>query len=285
MAHTGLMSQPQPAGWHDQERIRCWIEGATRREPQMAPVSDDLFEAAALQPGETVLDVGVGTGPTTARAARAVGPAGRVIGSDLSPLMIEAARARAPEGIEWLVADAQTYDFGEGAVDAVISRFGVMFFADPVAAFANLARSTRPGGRLAIVVWRTRDQVPMFDLPYQAAARVLDRQGLAYQPVAIDDNQCSLGTAERVASVLAPAGWLDVETRPSERSMYLDGEQGLEAAASGALEIGPIRTLLEGRPPEVVDAVREELLAALRPLHDGTGVRIPAGYQVVTARR
>lgn len=252
----------------------------------MTPISDALFAAADLQPGESVLDVGVGTGPTTVRAAEAVGPTGRAVGSDISPVMIESARAAAGEaGAEWLVADAQTYDFGEGAFDVVISRFGVMFFPDPVAAFGNLAYATRSGGRLAMAVWQTRDRVPLFDIPYTVAATVLDQHDLAYEPVAIDDNQCSLGTRERVVSVLEPAGWRDVTVRPTEQTIHLDGERTAEEAATAVLDIGPIRALLDGRSEEIRAEVRDRLLLEFAPLHDGVGVALPGGFMIVTARR
>jgi SAM-dependent methyltransferase len=279
----------RPAGWSDDERIRRWIEGAKQRESQMTPVTEELFAAADLHPGEVVLDVGIGTGPTTLRAAAAVGPQGRVVGSDVAPPMIEvaraAARAEGVDGIEWLVADAQTHDFGAGTYDAVISRFGVMFFSDPVAAFTNLARAVRPGGRLAAAVWQTRDRVPLFDLPYQTAVQVLDRRGLAYEPIAADALQCSLGSAEVVHAVLEPAGWRQVEARPTARSLYLGGEFTIEQAAREAVDIGPIRMLLEGQPDEVREEVRAELAQAFAPRHDGTGVKVPGGFMIITARR
>jgi ubiquinone/menaquinone biosynthesis C-methylase UbiE len=274
------------AGWHDDERVRRWIIGARQREGQMVPISAELFAAANLQPGETVLDVGCGTGTTTVQAARAVGTTGRVTGSDISPVMIDTARESADvEGITWLVADAETYDFGADDVDVVISRFGVMFFPDPVAAFANLARATRPGGRLVAAVWQTRDKVPLFDLPYATAAAVLDRLGLAYEPVAIDDSQCSLGSHDRVVAVLEPAGWRDIETRPTEQTIRVGGSLSPAEAAAGALDLGPIRGLLEGRPDDVRDQVRIALGEAFQPSFDGTGVAVPGGFMIITARR
>jgi SAM-dependent methyltransferase len=286
--HNGAVSeQQQPVGWSDQERVRWWIAGARQREAQLAPISEELFAVAALRPGEVVVDVGVGTGPTTLDIARVVGPNGRVVGIDIAPAMIETARATTDgvEGIEWLVADAATHDFGVGTFDAVLSRFGVMFFSDPVAGFANLGRATRPGGRLAAAVWQTRDRVPLFDLPYTAAAETLDELGLTYEPVAADENQCSLGSPQRLVEVLEPAGWRDIEVRPTDQSLYVGGPLTVEAALDMAVGVGPIRGLLDGRPAEVVDAVRNRLRPEFAARHDGTGVLVPGGFMIVTARR
>ena len=276
----------QPAGWNDDERVRRWIIGARQREGQMAPVSAELFAVADLQPGEAVLDVGCGTGTTTTQAAHLVGTTGQATGSDLSPVMIDSARESSDvEGVTWLTADAQTYDFGEAGQDAIISRFGVMFFPDPVAAFANLARATRPGGRLVAAVWQTRDKVPLFDLPYATAAGVLDRLGLAYEPVGIADSQCSLGSHDRVVAVLEPAGWHDIETRPTEQTVHVGGSLSPAEAAAGALDLGPIRGLIEGRPDDVREQVRIALAAAFEPYFDGTGVALPGGFMIISARR
>lgn len=251
---------------------------------------DDLFRpieallADAVQPGAHVLDIGCGTGGTTAAIARRAGDGGRAVGVDISEPMIAAARRRASSA-EFIRADAQDYRFEPESFDLIASRFGVMFFSDPVAAFTNLARAVRPGGRLAAAVWQTRDRVPLFDLPYQTAVQVLDRRGLAYEPIAADALQCSLGSAEVVHAVLEPAGWRQVEARPTARSLYLGGEFTVEQAAREAVDIGPIRMLLEGQPDEVREEVRAELAQAFAPRHDGTGVKVPGGFMIITARR
>lgn len=283
-------SKQRPAGWGDEARVRQWIAGAAQREAQMVPVSEELFAAAALQPGESVLDVGCGTGPTTRSAAKLVAPGGRAVGTDLSPMMIAAAQQLAAEQPdapqpEWVAADAETYDFGAGQFDVVLSRFGVMFFPDPQAAFANLLRATRPGGRLVAAIWRTRPHVPLFRIPYDTATEVLDELGVSYQPVPDDDNQSSLGSHESVVAVLQPAGWSDIETHPSTRSLYVGGELTPQQAAESALDIGPIRGVLEGRSEEIRREVSARLLTRYEPLYDGTGVLVPGGFMIVTARR
>ncbi len=283
-------TEPRPAGWGDDARVRQWIAGAEQREAQMVPVSEELFAVAALQPGESVLDIGCGTGPTTRHAATLVAPSGRAVGTDLSPAMIEAAQQLAgaePDTAqpEWVVADAETYDFGPGRFDVVLSRFGVMFFPDPQAAFANLLRATRPGGRLVAAIWQTRQYVPLFRIPYDTATEVLDELGISYDPVPDDDNQSSLGSHESVVAALQPAGWRDIETHPSTRNLYLGGALTPHQAADAALDIGPIRGVLEGRSDEIRRAVSARLLTKFEPLYDGTGVLVPGGFMIVTARR
>jgi ubiquinone/menaquinone biosynthesis C-methylase UbiE len=125
---SGVDSTLTPAGdgqptWD--ERAAWWLANADARERQLQPVSDALFERASLRPGERVLDVGVGSGPTTGQAWEAVRPDGSVTGIDIAAPMITAARQRitAPE-IDWIVGDAATYDFPAKTYDAVISRFG-----------------------------------------------------------------------------------------------------------------------------------------------------------------
>ncbi|MCR5880984.1 class I SAM-dependent methyltransferase [Phenylobacterium sp. J367] len=131
---------------------------------------------AALAPsaGERLLDIGCGAGETTIELAERVQPGGAVVGLDISRPLLEAARARAaPSGVEFIEADAQTHAFPPGSFDGVFSRFGVMFFADPVAAFTNIRRALKSGGRLAFVCWRAAAENPVMTTPMAAAAHLL----------------------------------------------------------------------------------------------------------------
>ena len=277
--------QQAPVEW-DEARAAGWLARAEARERQLAPVAEALLEAADLRPGEHVLDVGVGSGPTTALAHAAVQPDGRVAGIDIAPAMIEAAKRAVPApDIEWLVGDVTTYAFPAAAYDVVISRFGVMFFRDPVAAFTRLHDAIRPGGRLAMATWGLRDATALFGVPYTIATTTLNRLGVDYVPAAQDWLMFSLGDAARVSDVLGSAGWREIETRVDNRMVYLGGARTVEAAVEDEVESGPVTALLDGQPAEVVAEVREALTADFGRRFDGNGVPLPAGFVVITAVR
>src|SRR5919202_367006 len=150
-----------------------WVAQQERLDRQLDPLGRAALRVLAPRPGEHVLDVGCGSGQTTLQLADAVGPDGRVVGVDVSSQLLAAARRRPrPANVAFEQADAQTYAF-ERPFDAIYSRFGVMFFADPVAAFANLRRALKPGGRMAFVCWREEAANPMMTVPMAAAAKHL----------------------------------------------------------------------------------------------------------------
>jgi ubiquinone/menaquinone biosynthesis C-methylase UbiE len=268
----------------DDERVACWLANADERERRLQPVSDALFDQASLQPGERVLDVGVGSGPTTSQAWEAVRPDGSVTGIDIAPPMIAAARQRVTASeIEWLVADAASYDFPPNTYDAVISRFGVMFFTDPVAGFRNLCEATRPGGRLIVTVWSNLYATGFFGIPYTVATTTLHTLGAAYQAFPPDGFLFSLGRPETIRQVLDAAGWADVETTIDNRLMYLPPNP--LAAAKITMASGPVGALLEGQPDSVRAEVETALTADYTHRQDESGIALPSGFIVVAARR
>jgi len=268
----------------DDERAALWLANVDARERQLQPVSDALFDRAYLQPGERVLDVGVGSGPTTGQAWEAVHPDGSVTGIDIAPPMIAAARQRVTASeIEWLVGDAASYDFPPRTYDAVISRFGVMFFADPVAGFRNLCEATRPGGRLIVTVWSNLYATGFFGIPYTVATTTLHRLGVEYQGFPPDGILFSLGRAETVREVLNAAGWADVETTVDNRLLHRPPDP--LAAAKLTMASGPVGALLEGQPDRVRVEVEAALTADYTHRQDESGIALPAGFIVVAARR
>jgi len=153
---------------------REWARRVEALDRQLAPAGAAGLAALAPQPGERILDLGCGAGATTARIGKAVGPRGAVTGIDLSPDMLAVARARpGNEGAVFIEGDAERWSFNAGAFDAVFSRFGCMFFADPPAAYANIRRALKPGGRMVLTVWRDLAANPWAALPATVGAEVL----------------------------------------------------------------------------------------------------------------
>lgn len=271
------------------EASQRWLAHADRLEAMLRPVDDVLLPAARLEPGAVVLDVGCGRGVTARAAAAAVGPAGHVTGVDISEATVAEATALPPHPgsapLSWVAADAATHAFPPSHHDRVVSRFGVMFFDDPVAAFANLHRTTRPGGRLAVAVWQPRDASEFQSLAVDVAVRVAADHGLRLEPDPPDGGPFAYGSRPYVMDLLHQAGWADIEFAPAELDLYLGGpgttpEQAVEMGRG----FGPLGMLLQGAPADVADAAATALTEELAARWDGTGVPLRAAIAVVTAR-
>lgn len=285
------MSTPADPGarWAD-ERVQRWLAQADALDRQMAPITALLFEGAALQPGERVLDVGCGSGPTTRRAASLVGPDGSVVGLDIARAMLDAAAAAPPEPtaapIDWVEADAGRWEPEIDLVDAVISRFGVMFFDDPVRAFASLAAATRSGGRLCAMTWDRRDRSPIFQVPLAVVLRTVEAMGHTPEPLAVDGGAFSLHDPDVVTATLSAAGWADVAAEALAVELPVGGGLAPEQAADAALWIGPSRIVAEGLDPDQHRQVRQAVAAELAGHVDASGhVVLPGSVVRITARR
>lgn len=271
------------------ERVQRWLQQAAGLEVQHAPVTELLFAAAAIATGETVLDVGCGTGPTTRRAAAAAGPAGAVDGLDIAPAMLEAA-AREPvtdqsAPLTWLAEDVVGWDAPVARYDLVMSRFGVMFFTRPAAAMATLATATRPGGRFAAAVWARRERSPLFDVSLRAAVDVLAARGVEPEIPDPTAGPSSWHDADEVTALLTDAGWQDVAVTPHELQLPFAGGLDAAAAARAALDFGPTQRMLAGVDPELV-AVAADAIGTAFAEHEVDGhVVLGATVQIVTARR
>ncbi|MGV3760198.1 MAG: class I SAM-dependent methyltransferase [Actinomycetota bacterium] len=275
--------------WTD-DRAQRWLAQADALDRQMAPITELLFEGAALQAGERVLDVGCGSGPTTRRAAQAVGPGGGVIGLDISRAMLDSAAAHEVEAgaapIEWLEVDAARWEPAIDPVDAVISRFGVMFFEDPVGAFHALRSAARPGGRLCAVTWDRRDRSAIFQVPFTVVTRLLQDLGHAPEPLAVDGGAFSLHDPDVVTATLIAAGWENVSVEAHVVRLPVGGGLDPEGAADAVLWIGPSRLLTEHLDPGELGQVRDALAATLADHVDGDGhVVLPGSVVRITARR
>lgn len=239
-----------------------------------------LMRAAAIGADDRILDVGCGAGQTTIDAARAT-VTGRALGVDLSGPLLRVARTRAVAGgvanAEFVHADAQSHDFGEACFDLVISRTGVMFFADAAAAFANLARATRPGGRLALLVWQRPERNEWF-LTFAttlAAGRPLPA------PRTGAPGPFSLGDPDHVRRLLERAGWSGIDVEDLALPMFF----GADADAATTFVSGLLAWMLADLPPERRSALLGDLAVAMRAHETADGVAYRSAAWLITARR
>lgn len=268
----------QAAYWNEQAGP-TWAELQSPLDRQLAPLGARAIEALAPRPGERILDIGCGAGAASLDLARAVGASGSVLGVDLSRPLLDIARKRADglANVRFEEADAQAYPFEPASFDAAFSRFGVMFFSDPPAAFANIRRALKPGGRLAFVCWREPALNPAMTLAMMAAVAYVEPppppQPGAPGPFAFAD-------PDHVRGILEAGGLTNVSLTSFETKI---GSGDLETTLGLSLRVGPLGAVLREHPDKreaVIDAVREAYRA-----HEGPdGVKLDSATWIVTAR-
>lgn len=262
-----------------------WIALQDVIDGHIGPLGERLMDHVGIASGERVLDVGCGCGATTLELARRVGPAGTVIGVDISAPMLERARERArAAGVtnaRFELGDAQTHAFDAGTFDVVFSRFGIMFFTHPDAAFANLRAALRRGGRLAFICWRSLQENPWFLVPLMAVAQHVP---LPAPPAPGTPGPFALADGERVRDLLHGAGFGSIAIEPFTDAMTVGGGD-LDRAVEILLQIGPAGAALREAGVQPHQALVASVREAIAPYHSpDAGVRLPAAAWLVTAR-
>jgi SAM-dependent methyltransferase len=260
-----------------------WSDRQAQQDILLAPVSKVLIDHAAAKAGERILDVGCGCGSTSIALAARVAPSGFVLGIDISAPMLSQARQLAPKGLplDFALADATVHPFDPESFDLLVSRFGVMFFAEPAMSFANLRRALRPEGRVTFACWREPRDNPWMMAPLQAVYRhvpKLPQQGPD------DPGPFAFASEQRVNAILSEAGYRGIAMERCDLSLDIAVGGGLEAAVRSALEIGPSSRALEGQPPELRAAAKESVREMLTPMVRGESVPLPGSIWIVTAR-
>jgi SAM-dependent methyltransferase len=260
-----------------------WADRQQSQDIVLAPVADVVIDRAKAKSGERIVDVGCGAGATSIAFAQQVGPTGHVMGIDISAPMLARARQVAPPGlpVEFVLADATVYPFVPAGFDLLVSRFGVMFFAEPALSFANLHRALKPSGRLAFACWREPRDNPFFMAPLQAVYQHVPKLP---PPGPDDPGPFAFASAARVQRILGEAGFSGIAMEPVDLSLDVAIGRGLEAAVQGAREIGPAARALAEQPPEVVAAATNSIREALTPFASGASVPLRASIWIVTAR-
>ena len=257
-----------------------WAALNETTERSLSFVTAALMPFAAGKPGERVLDVGCGCGSTTLMLAQAVRPAGLVRGIDISRPMLEAAKRRAKEHgeIAFIEADASRYHF-ESEYDLAFSRFGVMFFADPAAAFANIRAALKPTGRLAFACWRALRDNAWAARPLSSAMDLLPPQPPvdphAPGPFAFADH-------DRLLAILASAGFRDPAADRLDTLMNMGAT--LEDAVAAALSIGPLARAAMELDDSARDTVKGRVRETLAEFETPAGICPPAACWLVSAR-
>ena len=262
----------------DERRVTAWAEVRDLLELQLSPLGWRAIEALAPRSGEHILDIGCGAGETTRDLAKAVGPDGSVVGIDLSAAILAYARreTESNQRLRFIEADAQQFAFESQAFDAAYSRFGVMFFADPIAAFRNIRRSLGPNGRLAFVCWRALTENPLDQLPLQAVIDHVPPQP-AVDPA--EPGPFAFADPDRARGILADAGFADIQITAHDERV---GSGDIDAMLAVCTRVGVLGSILREHPEHreaVMPVLRSELAR-----HDGPGgVTLNAATWIVTA--
>jgi ubiquinone/menaquinone biosynthesis C-methylase UbiE len=280
MTVAGASNEQQIEYWNGRTGQR-WADQQEHIDWNMQEVTEALLPFAAARPGEYILDVGCGCGTMTLALARAAGDRGRVSGVDISVPMLNVARARAHAAlsdIAFVEADASKYDF-QPVFDLAFSRFGVMFFADPTSAFANIRKALAPKGRLAFVCWRALAENAWAIEPLEAARHLLPPQEAA-DPHA--PGPFALGDGARTSQILARAGFNDVRVEKFDGQMNMGATA--EEAANEALLIGPLARAAAELDEPLRDKIREAVASAMKKHESPRGIAPPLACWLVSAK-
>ena len=263
-----------------------WVGRAEIQEARNIEVADLLLREAAAAPGERVLDIGCGPGATAIPLAAAVGPSGHVTGVDIAEPMLGLLRRRVAEqgitNLTPLLADAQTHAFAPASFDLLTSRFGVMFFADRLAAFRNLGSALRPGGRLCMAVWAGIADNVHWQIPFEIAVRHV---GPPKPQPPHAPGPMALGDPDYVRGVLSGAGFTGIAIDPT-RFHVIGTSAASEAEHAGML--GPSGRLLDEKEADEATrrSVVQETEAAFAAQFGGEGtIRLPGTFLLLQAQR
>lgn len=260
-----------------------WALHHTRYDAIISPHHRALIRAATIAPGDRVLDIGCGNGLTSRDAARAVGPNGSVLGVDLSGPMLARAEQLAKEdgldNVRFERGDAQVHSFEPGAYDLAMSRFGVMFFLDPVAAFTNIASALRPGGRLAALVWQSVAANEWVSAMREAVAVGRD---LPVPPPGAP-NPFAFADTDYARRILTEAGFTDVAFAPSEHPWWVGSDA--DDAYGFVIGLRPLQTLLEDLDDATKAQALDNLRAAAAAHETPDGVIFGSAAWIITARK
>jgi SAM-dependent methyltransferase len=278
-------AQSGQAEYWNSAASRPWADQYERLDRAVAALTEVALRTAAPQPGERVLDIGCGSGTTVLELATLVGPGGYVLGADIAVSSVARARERilavGLQQAEVICADVAAHTFAPSMFDLAFSRAGVMFFEDPIAAFANVHRAMKPGGRLMLAVFRAASENPWPSAPVAAVRHLLPQSP---PPGPDEPGMFSWADPARVKQILESAGFCDIALAPVDFPYQIAGTGGAAEATEFALLFGPLTRILPSLPPERREAVRSTLERCFESHVTPQGVALPSAFWLVAAR-
>ncbi len=282
MSDTASIGRAQREFWNG-DATRRWVTEQAHIDRFFAKVTDAALAAAAPTRGEGVLDIGCGTGTTVLRLAEAVGPSGRVLGIDISEPQFALARQRVAAAgvtqVQLVLDDAATHDLPPACFDLCFSRFGVMFFAEPITAFRNIRRAMKPSGRLVLAVFRSGPENPWATASAAAICHLVPPPAPAGPE---EPGQFSWSDPARVRRILGGAGFSNVVLTPLDLAFTIGADAA--GAAEFATFIGQGARMLHGQSDETRQAARKALEVFFRPHEGPGGVNLPGALWLVSAQ-
>ncbi|HTM74931.1 MAG TPA: class I SAM-dependent methyltransferase [Pseudolabrys sp.] len=281
---TGSSNAREVQYWNS-AHTRAWADEHETIDRLFAGLTQIALDYAAPKPGERVIDIGCGSGTTVLEVAGRVGPTGYVLGADVSKPSVEKARERiATAGVhqaEIMLCDVSTHTFPANSFDLVFSRFGVMFFADPVATFAKIRKAMKSDGRLALAVFRTPQENKWATAALAAVRHLLP----PITPLGPEEpGQFSWADPARVHRILEGAGFKEVSLTPHEPAMPLAGPGGAAEAASFMFRVGPVLRATKDASEEQRQAVRSALETFFRSQDGPHGIVLQGAIWIVRAQ-
>lgn len=256
-----------------------WVESQERTDKTLEPLSDRALSLAAVEAGEHALDVGCGCGTTTMRMAEM---GGQATGMDISRPMLNLARERSKglSNINFEEADASAANFSE-TYDLVFSRFGIMFFADPFAAFKNLATALKPQGRMLMMCWAAPKKNPWMFTAVNAARPLIPQPPAAQDPRA--PGPFAFADPEYVTNILSEANLCNIKLDPFSTKLFVG--QDAEQATNSQLRMGPFSRIFSELDETLQDKVLEIVKAAFKPHETDNGIWLDANVWMISANR
>ena len=277
-------NKTQAAYWASPAGLK-WIEHERALDTAMAGMLEMMLDMADIISTDRIIDIGCGTGASTIEAARRA-PAGKVLGVDISdPLLARAAQRAKAVGVQnasFLLADAQTHDFSPQHFDVLVSRLGMSFFSDTVAALKNLSNAMSDHGKMFFVCWASVAQNPWFDIPRKAAE---ERFGVQPKGDPNAPGPTAFQDCERIAGLMSQAGLSNIEAHPLD--IVLTPPGGVAGAARAASKVGPAARIMKAYSGTETDegAIESSVMAAFEDFSDGDNVRVPAVVNIFSCAR